>query len=269
MSVENLTGREALLAAERRRMIVSHVRRHGAAGVAQLAAWLNVAANTIRRDLDALAAEGRLTRSHGGAVAKEPSYTRLPYESVSHVHSEQKQWIADAALALLPDKGTVFLSDGTTVMALAEQIPARAGFRVVTNSLQVAIRLVAEKSIRCELLGGIVRPELLATDCSLAKDALDMLYWDVAFTGAAALDATFGLTERDAIEAERQRKFINRATRVVALCDSSKIGKCSYALVGPVSLLDTVVTDSGASEDDVEALRDAGVEVLIAGPAAP
>lgn len=260
----NASGNDALLAAERRRMILNHVRRHGAASVAQLAAWLNVAPNTIRRDLDTLAADGKLTRSHGGAVANEPSYTRMPYESVSHTHAEQKRWIAQAALSLLPDDGTLFLSDGTTVMAFATQIPRGRGFRVVTNSLQVAVHLVAEKGIGCELLGGRVRPELLATDCSLATHALETLYWDIAFVGAAAIDVAFGITERDAVEAERQRKFINRATRAIALCDSSKIGKCSYALVGPVSLLDTVVTDSGASPEDIQALRSAGVEVVVA-----
>lgn len=260
----NASCHDGLLAADRRRRIVAYVRRHGAASVAQLAEWLSVAPNTIRRDLDMLASDRKLTRSHGGAVANEPDYTRLPYETVSHVHAEEKARIAEAAAPLLPESGSVFLADGTTVLALAMQIPADARIRVVTNSLKVASRLASDTSVAVELLGGRVRPELLATDCTLATQALEMLFWDIAFIGAAAIDVSFGITERDAVEAERQRKFINRATRVIALCDSSKIGKCSYALVGPVSLLDTVVTDSGASPEDVRALRDAGVEVLIA-----
>ncbi len=266
MVTNNVSGREAMLAAERRRRILAHVRRHGAASVAQLAEWLGVAPNTIRRDLDILASDHALTRSHGGAVANEPAYTRLPYATVSHVHAEQKARIAEAALPLLPETGSVFLADGTTVLALAMAIPTTAHMHVVTNSLKVASRLIADTSVTVELLGGRVRPELLATDCSLATHALEMLFWDVAFIGAAAIDVSFGITERDATEAERQRRFINRATRVIALCDSSKIGKCSYALVGPVSLLDTVVTDCDASPDDVRALRDAGVEVVVADP---
>jgi len=70
------------------------------------------------------------------------------------------------------------------------------------------------------------------------------------------------------VEARRQRKFIDRATRVVALCDSSKIGRCSYARVGPLSLLDTIVTDRGISDDDLQAISDTGVEVVVAGPEA-
>jgi DeoR family fructose operon transcriptional repressor len=253
-----------LLAPERRRQICTWVQRHGAANVAQLTQVLNVGANTIRRDLAILAREGKLIRSHGGAVAIEPPLTRLPYAQVCHEHAEQKEWIARAALELLPETGSVFLADGTTVQAFAMQIPPTARIHVVTNSVKIAARLITETAVTVELLGGRVRPELLATDCSLATEALDMLFWDIAFVGAAALDVSYGITERDAPEAARQRKFIDRATQVVALCDSSKLGRCSYARVGPLSLLDVIVTDVRADPDVVRAIRDTGVEVILA-----
>lgn len=259
------TKRETLLVAERRRRVCAWVQRHGAANVAQLAQTLDVGANTIRRDLSFLAKEGKLIRSHGGAVANDPAFTRLPYVQVRHEHTEQKGWIAEAALELLPETGSVFLSDGTTIQAFAMRIPSSAAIHVVTNSVQIAARLTTETAATVELLGGRVRPELLATDCSLATEALDMLFWDIAFVGAAALDASYGITERDAPEAARQRKFIDRATRAIALCDSSKLGRCSYARVGPLSLLDTIVTDIGADPDVVRAIRDTGVEVILAG----
>ncbi len=255
-----------VLPSERRRQIEAWVQRHGAANIAQLSESLGVGANTIRRDLDQLAAEGRLIRSHGGAVANEPSPIRLPYADVRHANSDRKAWIADTATHLLPDTGSVFLADGTTVFALATRIPADAHFHVVTNSVQATLHLATHTRVSIELLGGRVRPELLATDCSLASEALDMLYWDIAFVGAAALDPKHGITERDAPEATRQRRILDHASRVVALCDSSKLGRCSYAKVGPLSLIDTIVTDHGADPDIVQSLRATGVEVLLAGP---
>jgi DeoR family fructose operon transcriptional repressor len=257
--------RETLLAVERRRRVLAWVQRHGAANVAQLAQTLDVGPNTIRRDLAMLAKEGKLIRSHGGAVANDPAFTRMPYVQVRHEHGEQKERIATVALEFLPETGSVFLSDGTSVQAFAMQIPPSASIHVVTNSVQIAARLTAETAATVELLGGRVRPELLATDCSLATEALNMLFWDIAFIGAAALDVSYGITERDAPEAARQRKFIDRATRVIALCDSSKLGRCSYARVGPLSLVDTIVTDMGADPDVVRAIRDTGVEIILAG----
>ncbi|MFM7322501.1 MAG: DeoR/GlpR family DNA-binding transcription regulator [Armatimonadota bacterium] len=253
------------LPSERRRHILAWVQRHGAANVAQLAASLEVGANTIRRDLDQLAADGRLIRSHGGALANEPSPIRLPYAEVRHANSERKEAIARHALALLPETGSVFLADGTTVFALACGIPAESRFHVVTNSVQATLHLATQTRVSVEILGGRVRPELLATDCSLASDALDMLYWDIAFVGAAALDPRHGVTERDAPEAARQRRILDHASRVVALCDSSKLGRCSYARVGPISLVDTIVTDTDADPEVVDALRATGVDVLLAG----
>ncbi len=258
--------RRHLLGPERRRRIAAWVDRHGAANVGQLAEALGVGANTIRRDLDVLAQEGKLIRSHGGAVACEKPLTRLPYVQVRHEHAEEKSWIARAALELLPEHGSVFLADGTTVQAFALEIPRETQVHVVTNSVQIAVRLITETGATVELLGGKVRPELLATDCSLATEALETLFWDIAFVGAAALDVTSGITERDAVEARRQRKFMERATRVVALCDSSKLGRCSYARVGPLTLLDVVVTDWKAPKEVVRAFHEAGVEVVLAEP---
>jgi len=254
-----------VLPSERRRRILAWVERQGAANIAQLAGSLGVGANTIRRDLDQLAGEGRLIRSHGGAVANEPSPIRLPYADVRHANAERKASIALMARTLLPESGSVFLADGTTVFALATHIPAEAEFHVVTNSVQATLHLATQTRVSIELLGGKVRPELLATDCSLASEALDMLFWDIAFVGAAALDPKHGITERDAPEATRQRRILEHASRVVALCDSSKLGRCSYAKVGPLSLIDTIVTDSDADPDVVDALRATGVEVLLAG----
>ena len=253
------------LPSERRRHILAWVQRHGAANVAQLAASLGVGANTIRRDLDQLAAEGRLIRSHGGALANEPSPIRLPYADVRHANADRKEAIARYALALLPETGSVFLADGTTVFALTSRIPAESRFHVVTNSVQATLHLATHTQVSVEILGGRVRSELLATDCSLADEALDMLYWDIAFVGAAALDPRHGVTERDAPEAARQRRILDHASRVVALCDSSKLGRCSYARVGPISLIDTIVTDMDADPEIVDALRATGVDVLIAG----
>jgi len=256
----------SVVPSERRRRIAAWVERHGAANIAHLSQSLGVGANTIRRDLDQLAAEGRLIRSHGGAVSNEPSPIRLPYTDVRHANAERKEAIAHRAVSLLPTSGSVFLADGTTVFALVRRIPPESRFHVVTNSVQAALHLATHTRTSLEILGGRLRPELLATDCSLASEALDMLYWDIAFVGAAALDPVAGITERDAPEALRQRRFLDHASRVVALCDSSKLGRCSYAKVGPLSLIDTIVTDSDIDPDTLEALRATGVEVLVAGP---
>jgi DeoR/GlpR family transcriptional regulator of sugar metabolism len=53
---------------ERQRLILDQLRRSGGTSVGELSTLLGVSESTVRRDLDALAAGGRVERVHGGAV---------------------------------------------------------------------------------------------------------------------------------------------------------------------------------------------------------
>ena len=46
--------------------------------------------------------------------------------------------------------------------------------------------------------------------------------------------------------------------------DSSKMNRHTLATVGPLQMIDILVTDAGMSAEDQEAIRAAGVEVVIA-----
>lgn len=69
-----------MLAAQRQAEILAAVRRRGVAKVADLAEALGASEVTIRRDIEALAAEGRVRRVHGGAVLPEGASRELPEE---------------------------------------------------------------------------------------------------------------------------------------------------------------------------------------------
>ena len=58
-----------MLVEERRAKIARIVEEQGSATVADLSGLLDVSSMTIRRDLTYLADQGRLVRSHGGAVS--------------------------------------------------------------------------------------------------------------------------------------------------------------------------------------------------------
>lgn len=266
MDIRRRTAGSTMLAAERRRRIYDWALQNGSVNVSALAAELGVGENTIRRDLDRLHGEGKLLRSHGGAVLRDPSAVRQPYSEVRHANIAQKEWIGEAALALLPDTGSIFFGPGSTVFRMVSRIPKGQGIHVVTNSPEVALQLVSTATIAVDLLGGRLRQDSYGTDCSLSEHALEMLYWDVTFMGVSAIDVDRGITSIDLSGAEFERKIIEHGSKVVVLCDSSKLERFSYARVGPVDMIDVLVTDVGASPDTVDALRDNGVEVIVAGP---
>lgn len=263
-----LTASEGLLAAERRRKICELVRERGAVTVGELSDGFSIGANTIRHDLNILHEEGRLVRSHGGAVANDTSLSSGVFagSAVGVAHMVEKVLIAEAALRYMPESGSVFVGSGSTTFQLALRIRRGLPINVITVSPEVAIHISANTGIAVDLLGGRIRPaDSYSTDCSLAEDALNRLHWETAFMGATGIDIEGGITSIDRIAAVYEKKQMERASKVVALCDSSKLGSFSYAHIGPVTLMDVLVTDTRADPKIVKALQDQGIEVVLAG----
>ncbi len=254
----------SLIAAERRRRIYDLALRRGAVSVSELAAALRVAENTIRNDLDALEREGKLQRSHGGAVLKDQGRPAPPYQEMRVSHLVEKSWIGQAAARFLPDTGSVFINSGSTAYQLALNIREGMGFQVTTNSPEIAILIASNTSVPVDLLGGRMLRDSLETDGSLSEDPLESLYWDVAFYGMTAIDAEHGITSTSLQAAKLDRRILSHGRRVVGLCDSSKFGLYASAKVGPLTLLDVMVTDSKARPEHIQMLQDAGIEVVVA-----
>ncbi|NEE45450.1 DeoR/GlpR transcriptional regulator, partial [Streptomyces sp. SID8455] len=106
-----------------------------------LAEEFQVTAETVRRDLKALDRAGLLRRVHGGAIP----VGRLGFEpdlaERDAVAADDKDRIAQAALAELPADGNVIIDAGTTTARLAAAVPVDATLTVVTHALPVAARL--------------------------------------------------------------------------------------------------------------------------------
>jgi len=258
-------GPKTLIAAERRRKIHEWALRHGSVSVSWLAEALGVRPSTIRNDLDALHQEGKLIRSHGGAVIRNPADPRPPYSLTRSTNLQQKAWIGEAAVGFLPEAGSIFIGAGSTTHELAIRLPENRRFQIITNSAEIAICAALGDAAPVHLLGGKLRPESYATNC-LADPAFEMLYWDVAFIGVPAVDVVRGITTVDQDAALTVRKIIEHSVKVVLLCDSSKFGRFSYARVGPVGLINVLVTDRDADRSVVEGLAAEGIEVVMAGP---
>ena len=266
------SGRTALIAAERQRRIHEWAVEYGSVSVSRLAAVLNVAENTVRHDLAALEEQGKLIRSHGGAVIKGPMSPCPPYAQVRQTHMLEKSWIGEAALRYVPHSGMIFINAGTTAHQLAIRLPESRQIEIATNSPEIATYLASNVVGKVVLLGGQVNPESLAADYSFSADVLDRLYWDVSFMGVSAVDVERGITTSSVSLAQHgfgqcERKIMENSRKTVVLCDSSKFGRFSNVKVGPVSLIDVLITDPGVSPDVVQQLTAQGVEVVVAEPA--
>lgn len=258
-----------MYAEERRRQIASLTSVEGRVNVTELAERFNVTAETIRRDLAVLDREGLIQRVHGGAVFSQSYLTaEFPLDARSRSAAAAKSAIARAALNYLPaEGGSVFLDAGTTLNTLGSLIrdePAAKSMSFVTNSLPIALDLSANEDLHVQLLGGTVRTITQAVVGATALRTLALMSADVAFIGTNALTLDHGLSTADAQEASVKSAMVTNASRVVVLCDSSKLGSDYLVSFAPLDTIDVLVTDSAAPQVLLDELSERGVEVVLA-----
>lgn len=255
-----------LYAEERQQAIAELVAQRGRLSVTALAEEYAVTTETVRRDLSALERAGVLRRVHGGAVpASALSALESKMSERDLTHADEKDRIAKAAVALLPPSGgSVLLDAGTTIARVAMMLPRDLRLTVVTNAVPIAARLAGSPNVNLHLLPGRVRSTTHAAVGEDTVEALGRLRADVAFLGTNGISREHGLSTPDHTEAAVKRAMVASAHRVVVLLDSSKLGREHTVRFAELADVDVVVTDSGADGDQLDALRAAGVDVVVA-----
>ena len=248
-----------MYAEERQQYIADRARREGRVDVAELAVELAVTGETIRRDLSVLERHGVLRRVHGGAIPVE----RLGFEPALAARDEvltaEKDRIAKAALAELPEEGSILLDAGSTTARLAEMLPIDRQLTVLTNALPSALSLATRSNITVLFIGGRVRGRTLACVDPWALDALAQSYVDVATNG---ISVKRGLTTPDQAEAAVKRAMIGAAQRAVLLADHTKVSVDHLARFAELGDIDTFITDTGLDERTAAELESHGPRVI-------
>jgi DeoR family fructose operon transcriptional repressor len=251
-----------MYAEERQQEILRLARTQGRVDVTALADGFNVTAETVRRDLTTLERAGVLRRVHGGAIPVERIGFEPALAARDAVLIGEKERIAKAALAEVPEEGAIILDAGTTTARLAHALPTDRELTVVVNSPVLAVTLGTRANLNVLLLGGRVRGKTMATVDDWAIRPLADLYVDVAFLGTNGCSVERGLTTPDPGEAAVKRAMIAAARRAVLLADHTKIGNDYLARFGVLSDLDLLITDTGLNDDLVEDVEAAGVRVF-------
>ncbi|MFF4125107.1 DeoR/GlpR family DNA-binding transcription regulator [Microbispora rosea] len=251
-----------MYAEERQQEILRAARDAGRVDVVTLAERFGVTTETIRRDLTALERAGVLRRVHGGAIPVE----RLGFEPALAARDEvltaEKERIAKAALAELPEDGSVVIDAGSTTSRLVQALPPDRELTVVVNSPPLATVLAARPNLTVLMLGGRVRGRTLATVEDWAIQQLSQLNVDVAFMATNGCSVAKGLTTPDPAEAAIKRAMIACADRAVLLADHTKFSGTYLARFATLGEIDVVITDTGLDPDQAAALAASGPEVV-------
>ncbi|GAA1765741.1 DeoR/GlpR family DNA-binding transcription regulator [Agromyces humatus] len=258
--------------AERLSAVLDLLAEHGQVEVDQIVERLDVSPATARRDLDALASQQLLTRTRGGAVAHSVAYD-LPLRYKNQQNPASKSAIARAASALVPRGAVIGLCGGTTATAIVEELLTRAdimepsadpGLTVVTNAINIAMQLAVRPQIKTVVTGGVVHARSYELVGSYTDAVLGSITLDYAFIGVNGIDPVVGPTSHDEREAAVNALMASRAAHAVLVADSSKLDKRAFAAIGSGRLFSTLITDSGATSEQLARLADRGYDVIVA-----
>ncbi|HEX8940716.1 MAG TPA: DeoR/GlpR family DNA-binding transcription regulator [Candidatus Limnocylindrales bacterium] len=257
----------SLNAHDRRETIAGLLDAEGRVSVGQLAERFGVTDVSIRRDLVILEEAGRLRRVHGGAVSTARGGTQSAYAQKARENRERKARIGAAAASLIRPGDVVVFDSGSTVAQVVVHVPAplRRGNAItaVTNSLPAIDEIAGWDGPHLICLGGLYLPDHQALVGPQTIADLRDLSADVAFIGCDGLTLETGLTTPHVLVAEVAATMAARARRVVAVADSSKIGRRGFTPIVPLGTVQVLVTNDDADPVLLRTARETGVEVLL------
>ncbi len=229
--------------------------------IADLTELTGASAVTVRRDLADLAERGVVVRTRGGAAPASLRGADFPFGVRRAEHSDIKHALASFAAGLVRPGQSVLIDNGTTALAVAEQVSGY-GVTALALSLHAAAALARRPGNEVTVPGGVVAAEDLSFTGIDAERAVRNMRFDIAFLGACAADPAHGLTVARYDDARVKRAVLGSATRRVLVATPEKFTRTAAHRFGTFSDIDTVVTSDGVSTVLLHELRGLGVEIV-------
>ena len=229
---------------------------------AVLADEFSVSEDAIRRDLRALAAQGRCRRVYGGALPLSPMSTPMTVRAAEGV--ERKRTLAMAAAKLVGPGEVIFLDNGSANLALAAELPDNLGLRVITNSVPIASVLFERQSMDFMILGGAVNREVGGVVDASAVLSVQQLSIDRCFLGACALSVRHGACIFDPGDAAFKRALVSASEAIVLMALNEKLETRAPHRVAALEAFDTLILEADAPQAIRDSLAQGGARVVLA-----
>ena len=232
--------------------ILLFIKEKGTATIGEIAREYAVSDMTVRRVLHRLADAGLVIRTPGGAMVAPSGSMERTFLERSEKMASAKDAVGRAAAALVREGDTVVLDSGTTTRYIARHLRPRGNIVVITTSLAVLDELAGCPGIEVRLTGGTYRRSSHDLSGIAVEEALNGVFADRVFFGAAALSFQKGVMNYDR---EMPKAFLRAGRQRVLAIDSSKVGVEAVYRMCPIEDCDLVITDSGIKPEHLKQLR--------------
>jgi len=249
-----------MLKKERQAYIVHQVNLHNKVLSTSLSTEIDVSEDTIRRDLQELADEGRLIKVHGGALSH--AFNDISYSSNKVYSQDNKKIIADKAVKLIKDGMFVLTGGGTTIIELARSLPVSLSATFISGSIPAIVEYMHHPTIDVIVIGDKLSKSSKITLGADALARIKSLKPDLCFLGINSIDLQHGITDNDWDVVHIKQAMINASQKTVCLTISEKINSIQPIHVCDLLNIDVLITELPHDHPMLQPYKDAGITVI-------
>ena len=249
-----------MLKKERQAYILHQVQLHNKVLSSSLCHDISVSEDTIRRDLQDLATEGKLIKVHGGALS--PSFGHLGLPSNGVYSQNQKRKIAQKAISLISDGTFILTSGGTTIVEMGRMLPPHLKATFISGSIAAILEYMQHPNIDVILIGDRVLKGSKITVGSEAIAKIKQIKADICFLGINAIDACYGVSDNDWEVAQLKKAMIESSQKVVCLTISEKINTYQPVKICGLDKIDILITERNPDDPLLKPYANAGITIL-------
>jgi len=249
-----------MLKRERQAYILHQVNLHNKVLSSSLSEEINVSEDTIRRDLQELADEGKIIKVHGGALSQSFNYINYPSAKVySHT---QKRSIAQKVVPLIKDGMFILTTGGTTIIELARILPPQLKATFISGSIPAVLEYLHHPNIDVILIGDKVSKSSKITVGGDAIAKIKQLQPDLCVMGVNAINVKNGITDNDWDIVQIKKAMIEASQKTICMTISEKIDSFQPIQVCPITGIDILVTELDPNDPVLDPFRETGIGLL-------
>lgn len=260
-------------ATEREHYILGLLGERGFISFRTLEKLMDASPATLRRDLERLASDGRITRIRGGArLAEKQASTDttaaamglrgVPFHENVARNTAQKAAIGREAARLCEPGEAIMIDGGSTTLQMCPHLEGLS-LQVLTNSLHIVSALLPQAGTRILVPAGTVFREQNIILSAAGDESMPRFHAPKLFMGAASLGSQ-GIMQTDILLVAAERRLIERADQIIILADSSKFEGPSGNVVCELEEIDTIITDAGLSDRHASVIERSGAKLIVA-----
>jgi DeoR/GlpR family transcriptional regulator of sugar metabolism len=249
-----------MLKKERQAYILHQVNLHNRVLSSSLSVDINVSEDTIRRDLQELAEEGKVIKVHGGALSHSFSQVHFPPNGV--YSQTQKKKIAQKAISLITNGMFVLTSGGTTILEMARSLPPQLKATFISGSIPAILEYMHHPNIEVILIGDKISKNSKITIGQEAIAKIRQMRADLCFLGTNAIDLQHGITENDWEVVQLKKAMIESSQKVVCLSIAEKVNTFQPIQIAGINKIDILITELPPDDPILKPYADAGIQVL-------